>query len=110
MAKPITDKTVKFIKFTNKDDKPVDDWHKDYIGCVGILLVYESETGDNFIYFYPNEPASGMQRFFYSVPGVLSEDGNMLRFEENYKYVFEVGDFIPAEHLDELRFNIMFRR
>ena len=64
MAKFIDKKVVKFVGYMDLDGNPISDWHEEYLGCAGLLCIYESEhkaPGKKFVYFFPNEPEAELQ-------------------------------------------------
>ncbi|MBO4373903.1 MAG: hypothetical protein J5829_02240 [Lachnospiraceae bacterium] len=109
MAKHIENKIVRFTGFTDPEGNPLSDWHDEYLGLEGMLCIYESEhkaPGKKFIYFYPNEPDSEMQRYFNSISGELSRSGNRIILEADNRYEFEEGDFLSKEDRELLWLNV----
>ena len=109
MAKHITDRIVKFVGYTDLEGKRINDWHDEYLGQCGMLCIYESEhkaPGKKFIYFYPNEPDSDIQRYFNSVSGELRESGSRIFLETDHRYEFEAGDFLSEDDRKLLWLNV----
>ncbi len=109
MAKHIANRFVRFVSYTDLAGNPVSDWHDEYMGLAGMLCIFESEhkaPGKRFVYFYPNEPDAFDQRYFNSIPGILSESGNTLVLEENHRYEFEEGEFISEDDKELLWLNV----
>lgn len=112
MAKHIENKIVRFEEFTDADCNPIDDWHRDFLGLEGMLCIYASEhkaPGKRFVYFYPNEPDTQMQRYFNSTSGELYEVRNKLILITNHRYVFSIGDYVSEEERELLWLNIFMR-
>ena len=114
MSKFVDNKIVRFLEFTDLSGNPIDDWHDEYLYSSGMLYIYESEhkyPGKKFIYYYPNEPESDMQRYCNSVTGDLSMDENLVILEDkdNHRYVFEEGHFITNDDAALLWLNINIR-
>lgn len=110
MAKHITNKIVRFVSITDLSGKINNDWHDEYLGMEGMLCIYESEhkaPGKKFIYFYPNEPESDLQRYFNSISGELRESGNRIFLETDQRYEFEVGDFLSEDEQKMLWLNVL---
>ncbi len=109
MAKLIETKIVRFIAYRDLDDKPIDDWHSEYIGTAGMLCIYISEhkaPGKKFVYYYPNEADESAQRYFYTLAGELTESDNLIILDTDHRYIFEEGDCVSECDAALLMMNI----
>ncbi len=112
MAKFIDKKVAKFVGYMDLDGNPLSDWHEEYLGCAGLLCIYESEhkaPGKKFIYFYPNEPEAELQRYFNSISGDITESDSKICLDTDRRYIFELGDFISEDDLILLALNVFVR-
>ena len=109
MAKHIEDYIVKFVGYTEMNGDQVHDWHDTYMNTSGLLCVYESERkapGKKFVYYFPNEPEEGFQRYFNSVSGEFTKTDDVITLEDSHRLVFEVGDFVPEDEKKVLQLNV----
>ena len=111
MPKLVATKVVKFFGFADLDDNPVNDWHREYLGTVGLLCIYASNSkpGKHFIYYYPNEPENSQQRWFNSTIGDLDEVDNVISLRSGHSYKFLVGEFLSEEDETLIKLNVFCR-
>ena len=81
---------------------PETDWRMRYVGCPGLIAVYESEhraVGKTFIYFYPDDSSSQMQDWLRTSAGVLQAADDvyiLVTGNSIYKYLRD-DDALPEE-------------
>lgn len=81
---------------------PETDWRMRYVGCPGLIAVYESEyraVGQKFVYFYPDDPDNQMQDWIRTSAGDLhAMDDEYVLMSRNSKYSFKKDDgALPEE-------------
>ncbi len=109
MAKHLGNMVARFAEYTDLDGNTLSDWRDEYLGLSGMLSIYESENkapSKKFIYFYPNEPAADVQRYFHTSVGEVTESESTVIVETHGRYVFEIGDFLSEEDKELLWLNV----
>lgn len=108
MGKCYRKEIVKLISVCDLEGNPINDWRCEFVNTVGLLGIFSSERkapGKQYLYYFPNEPEEVMQRYFHTSVGILTEKDNMICFEGNHIYKFEVGAFISDDDLMALLLN-----
>ncbi len=112
MAKHTDSKIVKFVGFSELNGGDANGACKKYLDSAGMLCIFESQNkdpGKKFVYFFPSEPDSVIQRYFHTSMGELTETDDKICFESNHRYIFEKGSFISQDEAKTILMNVFER-